>query len=184
MPSDAEGEITCVASGGKSVVDYFLCAKHLCDIVTDMHVVNRCESDHFPIVASLLSSSHADAIDEEGEDVMLEDGTKFIWKDQFSASFLHAIAENEDSEFQNFMLELEKGVEEGSTCLVSFLQRAGSKMRVKAKTQETRAQPPWWDADCQLAKQNKYRQLKVFRWKNTHEDLEKYLDQKKQFKAL
>lgn len=182
-PSDSEGEITCVANRGRSVVDYFLCTGQLYDLVTDMFVADRSESDHFPIVVSLVSQSDV-TVECDEEDVVLEEGVKFVWKEQHAESFAAFVRENEEVAFQQFQTALDASVEEGSTCLVSFLQRAASKMRSNAQTRDSRAQPQWWDADCQLAKQNKYKQLKQFRRSNKREDLEKYLDMKKDFRKL
>ncbi|KAK7454702.1 hypothetical protein BaRGS_00039548, partial [Batillaria attramentaria] len=39
--------------------------------------------------------------------------------------------------------------------------RAAGKMKSKVKPQDSRAQPPWWDTDCQLAKRNKSGDVEV-----------------------
>ena len=181
-PSDQEGEITCVANRGKSVVDYCICSKSVFDFVTDMYVVDRCESDHFPIVTTF--SCQSEEVDEEDDEMLLEDGVRFVWKERYAESFDAFIRENEHVEYQKFLSALDRSVEAGSTCLVSFIQSAADKMRSKQKAQESRAQPPWWDEDCERAKQNKYTQLKTFRRTNSHEDLQKYLDLKKDMKKL
>ena len=184
--SDYEGEITCVANRGKSVVDYCICSRYIFDTVADMYVANRCESDHFPVVTS-FSCQADDCCEEEEEDIVLEEGLKFAWKDQYAEAFGAFVRENVDMYFRNFERALYTGVEEGLTCFIEFIQTAAGKMRSRSRSGErvrqARAQPPWWDEECEVSKQTKYRQLKLFRMTNSHEDLNRYLDLKKDFKS-
>ena len=181
--SDSEGEITCIANRGKSIVDYFICSRLLFDYVVDMHVADRCESDHFPLIMSFGSQLSMN-VDESCDDMDLEEGMKFVWKEECAESFHNYICENKDDAFHGFMSALDVNTDTGSSSLVTFLQNAAQKMRSNVKQKKSRAQPPWWDAECEHAKQEKYMQLKRFRQLNSHEELIKYLDLKKHFKEL
>ena len=55
---------------------------------------------------------------------------------------------------------------------------------VNRQQKRRRDQPPWWDADCQSAKAEKYSSLKQFRRTNHQCDFERYKRAKSRFKAL
>ena len=48
-PGDSEGEITCIANDGSSIVDYFIASRSLFQSVSSFKVENRSESVHFPL---------------------------------------------------------------------------------------------------------------------------------------
>ena len=51
--SDPLGSYTCIANGGKSVVDYCIVGRSLYDYVVDLKVMPRPESDHFALFLTL-----------------------------------------------------------------------------------------------------------------------------------
>ena len=181
--SDYEGEITCTANRGKSVVDYFICSLPLYQLITDMFVADRTESDHFPIVVS-FPSRMADFVPEDDYEMHLEDELRYTWKEQCSESFDAYCHENAQVEYEKFMSALDNSVEEACDSYITFIHNAAEKMRSKQKKRDSRPQPPWWDAECEQIKQDKYSQLKVFRHTNSHEDLQSYIDIKKKFKNM
>ena len=182
--SDSDGEITCVANRGKSVVDYFICSISLYQLITDMFVADRTESDHFPIVVCFPRTVRQSALDDDHDDIQLEDELRYTWKEQYSESFDAYCRENVHVEYEKFMSALDNGVEEASNSYVAFIHNAADKMRSKPKKRDSRSQPPWWDTECEQLKQDKYRHLKLFRHTNSHDDLNEYIDMKKKFKKL
>lgn len=183
-PGDLRGEITCVANRGRSVVDYFIGAMPVHDLITDMFVVDRSESDHFPIVARLHNVACISGGTDSEEELELHDVEKFVWKESNTESFLSYIHDNVESALESFMSALEVGVEEGSRCLVSFIQRAACKMRSRQSARAASTQPAWWDQECQQVKEDKYRKLKLFRQTNSQTDLDSFLEAKQSFKKL
>ena len=131
--SDSDGEITCTANRGKSIVDYFICSRILFGYVGDMYVGDMCESDHFPIVMSFGSHLSVNVDDENCDDIELEEAMKFVWKEECADSFNNYLCENEKDAFNDFMTALDENTETGSSCLVTFLQNAAHKMRSNAK---------------------------------------------------
>ena len=57
FPGDIEGETTCVANEGSSVVDYIIASSNLFQFITDFEVPDRSESVHFLICCSLKFDS-------------------------------------------------------------------------------------------------------------------------------
>ena len=50
---EAEGEITCIANDGSSVVDYFIVSTNLFSHIVDFEVGDRAECVHFPLQCTL-----------------------------------------------------------------------------------------------------------------------------------
>lgn len=180
---DQEGEITCIANRGMSIVDYFICSMPLFDKIIDMSVLDRSESDHFPIVAVLDFKEKGS--DDNSEDIELNDKIRFSYKEQYSSNYKEYIQEHEETELLDFLDALETSVDAAAHCVVSFMQTAAEKMKAKQKKPiKTSSQPTWWDDECEQRKQDKYRKLKQFRGTNAHADLNQYIDSKKTFKEL
>ena len=52
-PGDTEGEITCTANDGYSLVEYFTASSNLFQSVSKFEVLDRSESVHFPLSCCL-----------------------------------------------------------------------------------------------------------------------------------
>ena len=55
---DREGHITCTSSGGCSVVDYNIASSDLFQFGTDFEILDKHESDHFPLKCTLKIHSN------------------------------------------------------------------------------------------------------------------------------
>ena len=53
VTGDERGSITCVANGGRSVVDYILVNTKFYNRISHLEVCVRTESDHFPLLCKL-----------------------------------------------------------------------------------------------------------------------------------
>ena len=76
---DCEGRFTYIGDSGCSVVDYFLLSGELYDNLFDscsLHVVERIESDHLPVVFSVDFLTQNNDQDCKDEDVHVE---KYMW---------------------------------------------------------------------------------------------------------
>ena len=52
FPSDIGGEYTCLSNDGVSAVDYMIASSVFFQYVTDFAVLDKDDSDHFPISCS------------------------------------------------------------------------------------------------------------------------------------
>ena len=180
---DSKGEITCIANKGKSIVDYMICSGDIYEYVKNMYVDNRCESDHFPIVMNF------DAVDDDTmsakEEIDLEDILIYKWNEEHTAGYRQSLSHLINEHFTQFQDILTKDINEGTNFVISTIQKAASNMKKCNKLKQHRKpQPMWWDTECNLAKEDKYNELKNFRKTNTQESLNKFLDKKKDFREL
>ena len=53
VSGDKNGNITCVANGGRSVIDYMLLNTTLYSFIQHFEVIVRVESDHFPVICKV-----------------------------------------------------------------------------------------------------------------------------------
>ena len=56
LDGDSKGEITCIANDGASTVDYGIVNTRLFDKINSFEIIQRVESDHFPICCTLTTS--------------------------------------------------------------------------------------------------------------------------------
>ena len=53
FPGDKDGQFTCISNDGASVVDYMIASSELFDHIINFKVLDRGESDHFPITCQM-----------------------------------------------------------------------------------------------------------------------------------
>ena len=183
FPGDIEGEITCVANEGSSVVDYIIASSNLFQFITDFEVSDRSESVHFPICCSLKFDS--EDVDRPGDANQLKhDYVKYKWKDTLKDTFLERFYtiynDIKDSTFQMINIDINGCVQ----LIVKMYQNAAECMRVKTgKTySNAKVKEPWWDKQCESLKKDKYRALRYFRITNDINDLNKYKQLRGKFK--
>ncbi|MEW8546815.1 MAG: endonuclease/exonuclease/phosphatase family protein, partial [Candidatus Thiodiazotropha sp.] len=183
---DANGEITCVANNGRSVVDYMLASTSLFESFTYFRVGSEDFSDHFPLQCKLSLTYQRDRNfnDRSRSNVDKNAWNKYKWREDSKNEFL----ENFSKLFQNFKNQFLSRTGAVLPLLPQFMniiKQAGKCMKVKIKkAQKSNEQPPWWDNDCQIAKTYKYTQLKSFRRTNSHVDLSNYKAAKLHFKSV
>ena len=59
VSGDTNGDITCVANGDRSVVDYMLVNTRLYSFIQHFEVIVRVESDHFPVICKVNCTFNA-----------------------------------------------------------------------------------------------------------------------------
>ena len=93
FPGDVDGEFTCFANEGLSVVDYILISSHLFKNVKDFWVINDDRSDHFPIKCSLqIDNSHNTIGNNDQSDIIVNSNLNstfsYRWRDILKHQFL------------------------------------------------------------------------------------------------
>ena len=184
-PGDEHGEITCIANGGRSIVDYAICAPQLFNFVQELYVDDRCESDHFPLVLS-FKNDVINCMDEE-IDIALNDIESYEWNEDYASDFRLSLTNQVNNHLNLLKETLNESIEEGSNLFISFMHEAAAKMKKQKRSQlskDKKIQPPWWDIECNTKKLEKYRALKKFRRSNDVKDLDNFIACKKAFKVL
>ena len=75
---DKEGAYTCIAQGGRSVVDYMLANSALFNTITKFEVKKRTESDYFPIIASIGYKPFSDEKDEGSTETIIDNNVPIV----------------------------------------------------------------------------------------------------------
>ena len=76
LDGDSIGEITCIANDGASTVDYGIVNTRLFHKINSFEIIQRVESDHFPICCT-LRISHGLPLDPTNSNVHLQPLTRF-----------------------------------------------------------------------------------------------------------
>ena len=182
---DTNGEITCVANNGSSVVDYILASTDIFDSILHFKVGSEDFSDHF-LLHCTLSLSDINLQDFESFEVNTNEKnwTRFKWKENYKTEFIQLFSRL----FTRFKDKISTGNESVLSHLLEFIdivQKAGKCMKVRYnQTKDNKKQPPWWDNECEMAKSNKYILLRKFRCTNTGMDLHSYKAAKARFKNI
>lgn len=171
---DTEGNFTCTANDGNSVVDYCLGSTSLISHVTDFYVGVEDFSDHFPLCCKLaFDKCQQNDIDRNAHNAFI-----YKWKDSCKDDFIRQFCQL----FTEFSSSLtEANIVAKLNDFTHIFKQAGVSMK---KRRSNRAQPPvvqpeWWDNECEVAKYVKYRSLREFRVTNHRDDYELYLSQNK-----
>ena len=80
-PGDNDGEITCIANDGYSIVDYFIVSSNLFQSVSRFEVVDRSESVHFPLSCCLTFNMLEQSSTNERNDNSSKIYKKFMWRE-------------------------------------------------------------------------------------------------------
>ena len=168
-PSDSNGEFSFVSSLGSSVIDLaFTNNKKL----FDLKILNWHSSDHFPLSISLSTPSHLNS---------QKCLTPLVKK--------RLIFDVENKKcFQNYLSSITTTKTEVNSLQVeitnSILKAAEISNMVRIQTNNTSKNSPWFDSQCNAARELMNHYLIAFRKLNTDESRSKYLTTKKEFRQL
>ena len=185
--NDKDGNFTCFANNGTSVVDYMIASTTLFPKFTNFGIDNFDISDHMPIYCTLTLNV---------ESHMLLDNTfrqaqgnesyayeKYRWKQEHKDVFLTKFREN----FQNFQQHFRNHEISTIDLLPDFIrlfQNSAENMKCRRNNKTNVNQPEWWDRDCERAKKEKHIFLRHFRQSNSQRSLAEYLASKKRFRQI
>ena len=85
---DIEGNFTCTANDGTSIVDYMIASTHLFQYFTDFCVLDFDQSDHFPLLCCLHFelNVHGNNVSQTQSD--LETWVKYKWKPDSNMAYM------------------------------------------------------------------------------------------------
>ena len=90
LDGDSKGEITCSAKDGASTVDYGIVNTGLFDKINSFEIIQRVESDHFPICCA-LRISHGLPLDPTDSNVYLQPLARLKYSSKGNEAFLENI---------------------------------------------------------------------------------------------
>ena len=107
LDRDSKGEITCIANDGASTVDYVIVNTRLFDKINSFEIIQRVESDHFPICCT-LRISHGLPLDPTNSNVHLQPLTRFKYSNRGDEAFLENIQKEETDTKLNSLSQLSR----------------------------------------------------------------------------
>ena len=184
FPGDIEGEVTCIANEGSSVVDYFIASSNLFQFITDFEVCNRSESVHFPIFCSLTFDSNVINDNSDDTNGLVHEYVKFRWKDTMKDTFLERFNVIYNDLRDVIFDWIQNNINDCVQTIVKLYQTAAECMRIKGRNKSSNKQlkEPWWDQQCENLKKEKYKALRYFRRTNDAHDLNNYKQCRGRFK--
>ena len=181
---DKEGNFTCFANNGTSVVDYMVASTTLFPKVSNFVVDDFDISDHLPICCTLtLKERRRSEEVKNTQENQTNAWVKYKWNSDFKDAFLTKFRDNYRA-FQNNFVNEEISLVDLLPEFINIFQKSAENMKYQRKKTTRKRQPDWWDAECDQAKRSKNLLLRLFRERNTRNYLEEYLYKRKQFKII
>lgn len=92
--NDTEGNYTCIANEGASIVDYMIASTHLFQFFTDFGIDDMDWSVHFPLFCKLNFTLNEQYNHSLKSNVHLETWQKFKWKPELKEVYMDTFREN------------------------------------------------------------------------------------------
>ena len=157
---DSEGNFTCFANNGASVVEYIIPSTSLFSKVSHFKIAELDLSDHLPVCCTFNFEIEIQTHDEHEESINLDKWTSYKLNPNLRESFLHKFR-NLYNGFQNKWRQTDAKV---STLLPDFIemyQNAASSMKREMNNNskvKNKKKSRWWDKECSKAKHLKIMQ--------------------------
>lgn len=182
---DVTGNFTCINNLGASVVDYIIASGSLFSYINRFLVLDRDESDHFPItcVIQLGLENTANRINETCSSIPLY--KSFRWNPEKSVQFIDLFKNNLGDKRDDILTVINENVNNAVKCIISIYQSTAGFLSLGRSVNTTatqRSNAEWWDEECKILKRVKYKALRKFRITNSIDDLNYYRNQKLKFK--
>ena len=185
--NDINGEYTCNANDGVSVVDYTAASADLFPYISNFEVLDIDESDHFPITCTLsLKRVQNDSLTPQRyatDSICIQERQKFKWNEIHKIEFQNKTTYLLQIKHEQLTHEIPLDIDKAISTLLSIYYEAGSNMLVRPYKVKS-SQPVWWDEDCNEYKQEKYIALRKYRISNTTQDFQEYKFKRNLFKTI
>ena len=142
---DREGEYTCIANEGASVVDYMIASTCLFNICSFFEAGERTESVHFPIICELGKSGHtieASNLNVNDQPNAGQTFSRFKWNEEKKNTFLYQLRNEMFTFFSVFNASLLHGIDSALQCIIDLYQTCANCMLVKNNKAHRTTQPP------------------------------------------
>ena len=180
--NDIQGNITCCANGGRSVVDYHIISSQLFPYISFFNVEELDCSDHFPLLARISIPMYMNPREENLPSKVLSYDS-FIWQDRFAGDFMHEFATLIQMQGQSILDSVHEDINKAIRMLLSVYKKAASQMQ-RTRSPIKPKKPKWWDRLCSQLKRNKTVLLRYFRKTNNEYDFVMYKDARCHFKNV
>ena len=182
---DSEGNFTCIANDGASVVDYNIASSNLFPYISYFNIEDRDESVHFPVYCQFKFPHENRGIhtgDKSNTNPTHKHTNRLKWNEGLKDNFLRLFREKLARSRQNISLQINQNVDVAINLITDIYTSSAKCMLKSTKTKGLPSQPPWWNVTCNDLKQQKYSALRRFRKSNITSDLRQYKDARNLFK--
>lgn len=167
IQGDEDGKLTYIGARGNSVIDYLIIKEQEEIPITEMKVIGREESDHFPLILKTVWNT------KRHETQRMKD--RWRWKEEKKDEFQESIKEQwlgtQGLSAQETLTEMNKVIENAA-------EQTGMKRQGIWQGKD------WFDAECKEARRKVRTDLTRFRKSKTGIDKEKYIKSRKALKKL
>ena len=185
LHDDTDGNYTCTANDGTSVVDYNIASSDLFPHVSYFNIENRDESVHFPIYCQFKFQSNTDIKHDQAHVYVSEtprSKLRIQWKEDRKDNFISTFREKLLTVSTILTQSINDNINEAVKMIISLYTSSATSMTMKLKQSKPNDQPPWWGRECQELKQRKYSMLRKFRLSDLNADFQAYKQARKEFK--
>ena len=183
IPGDLNGEFTCTANEGTSIVDYMLASTEFFQYVSHFSVEELDESVHFPLKCSLVFPSVPIVnIAVANVSCTVCDYVRCRWKAEQSDTFADRVLESLKTVYRELCDRIDNNVNDAVECLLCVFYNSADHMKCHPCRYVQKSQPDWWEEQCDLLKSKKVHLLRRFRININVNDLQLYKVSKGKFK--
>ena len=191
VSGDKNGNITCVANGGRSVVDYMLVNTRLYNLIQHFEVIVRIESDHFPVICKVDC-----AFDENLRSKTVTptssatNSATYKWFSKAYAKFEEKLSDEVTERKINEISDLLSADVDGGkidTIASLFQNLFGywcSNIKVSRQAGKDNTHVEWYDTECRNVKTEKFKFLNLFAKTGYQYFYEKFRFLRNKFKHL
>ena len=149
---DRQGKITCIANGGRSVVDYAIICKSIYNVIEEIQINPRAESDHFPVCLTFGSKAQNNISVPTRANLnysSLNYSNKYNWKEYNQDTFFNhlnmSLIENKSIFLDNLVKRnIDSAVSILNGCITNLAVNQCYKIKNNAKKQ-----PGWFNKECE-----------------------------------
>ena len=149
---DKEGNITCVANEGRSLVDYIIASSNLFDKFSYFCVDSHDFSDHFPLICSLTLSNSFHEADAHDDKDNASNWDKYKWKESLKQEFMDRFRFHYTQFKDRVSNTNNNNIAKLLPDFVNIFQNAGKSLKTtfpfKQSSVFKHVQPEWWDQNC------------------------------------
>ena len=182
-----KGEFSFVSVNGCSTIDYFILSRKCLDLILGFEVMANVESSHFPVFLE-LGRKYVANVNMIDDDNLKYCRTKYNIKDTNSNEYINTLSESiargEFIELENKLHNKDVSIDSVIDSFESIVLKCSEKFVQCPKKNQRKIKNDWYDAECKTHRNIVKRLLKRFRTYRTVENINSYIDAKKEYKNI
>ncbi|XP_039311154.1 uncharacterized protein LOC120359015 [Solenopsis invicta] len=170
---DKLGEYTYVGERGSSVIDYVVVSENCRDIVNDLVIVGRPDSDHMPLVLEMKNNIGRKKKKDMKKE---EEGEIYRWREEDIVEYKERTEEKEEEE----EVITEESIEDKWKVLKELVLKSMVKVKTKGGARKKLGFKEWWNRSCTRRKRLVHRVYD--NWRKGKLSRERYIEERRKFR--